>query len=331
MPLEVSVIIVNYNSGNDLRECLASIRQQSDTPSQVIVVDNNSHDDSVEKARSAFPETHFVYSSQNLGPGHGSNVGARYSTGDVLFFLNPDVSMSPGCLAGIVSALEQFAGATGPVVTVGASGSCDYGSTIDVLGHPAGLSEPGEPLFFSGAALATTRTVFELLGGFDQRFFWGAEDVDYCWRVLLSGAEVSVATGAHVYHRGGASTPGGYVRSGRIETSRMRVAMRERNTLATLVKCAPARWLPLLVPAFLVKTAGYFVGALLLGQPRLAADLATGLLWNAKHLRETLHLRRQILRTASGERRALARISRGLFSIRLIRRHGLPHVVGMGK
>jgi GT2 family glycosyltransferase len=315
-----------------LLNCLRSIEEQLEQPKEVIVVDNASHDRSVEAASRQFPEAIVIHNSQNLGPGRGCNVGAQRATGDFLFFINPDVILAPACLGSIAATLNQSPGVAGPVVTVEASGGTrDFGSTIDIIGHPLGLKSPGNPLFFSGAALATNRTIFQRLGGFDHRFFWGAEDIDYCWRVLLSGAEVRLAEDAHLSHRGGAATPGGYVRSGRLETTRMRLHWREQNTLATMLKCAPAGWLPLVIAAFLLKTTAYASGALLLRQPGLARDLFGGLYWNAKQFRETYRLRRNVPRTRVGQKRASSRISRRLIPVDLIRKHGVPRIVASGQ
>ncbi len=327
MPQSVSAVITNYNGGEDLIRCLASLRGQ-DHILEVLLVDNASVDGSLGRAMELFPEVTPVPDTVNRGVAGARNRGAAWARGDILLFLDHDVVLHAGCVDALVAALDEREGVVGPALRTFTTGDVETGATMDILGHARGIKAPAAPPFFiNGAVFATQRTLFQRLGGFDQRFFYTEEDVDYCWRVLLMGGTVASIPAARADHVGGGSTPGGYVRSGRIETTDFRVLLRERYTLAVLLKCAPASWLPWLVPAYVAKTVVVAAVALSMGRPRLAVAVLGGLGWNVSQLWATLRLRHAIPRTVLGESEAVRRMHRGLIMLDLVRRHGLPRFV----
>lgn len=320
----VSVTVVNYEGGELLQTCLRSVYDQS-IPVQVIVVDNGSSDGSACAAVERFSDLQVVRPADNLGFAGGANAGARRACGEFLLFLNPDVELGRGCLQALVRALSvPGVGVVGPVLRVLASDRLEYGATIDLVGHPIGLSEPGAPLYVPGCALALRSSVFQELGGFDDRFFLFMEDVDLCWRALLAGYDVQVVSEAFATHVGGASAPGGYPTHAGVVTSRMRVSLRQRNTLAMLVKClGSAALTPILVASLLetVATAGVLAVS---GYRQTAADVLRGVAWNLKELPRTLALRRktQALRRVP-DREILRRMRFTLHKAEILARHGI--------
>jgi N-acetylglucosaminyl-diphospho-decaprenol L-rhamnosyltransferase len=323
----VSAIVVNYNSGLDLINCLASLAHQDPPLNEVIVVDNNSRDQSLIAALAAYPNIRPLRNAANEGFASAVNQGGAAAKGDVLVFLNPDVVLSNDCVRHLASTLADAPGVAGPVLVVDADVHEERGRTIDRLGHSLPLTAAAKPLYVEGCVLATSRSFFERLGGFDERYFIFAEDVDYCWRVLLAGGEVQISTGARAQHRGGAVVPGGYIRSGRIETTAFRFLLRERNTLATLLKCAPAPWLLWLIPAYVTRTLVVAAALLYLRRPGVARDVLGGLFWNARWLRQTYRLRRKVPRTKASQRIASQRLHQGLIELDLVRRFGLPRFI----
>jgi GT2 family glycosyltransferase len=327
MSLRASAIVINYNGDRDLVKCLESLQGQGDALAEILVVDNASSDGSLDRARALFPEIRVVMNDINMGFAGAANLGGRLATGGVLLFLNPDVALSVDCLSQLVDTLEACPGVCGPRLLVGSDMQEEHGGTIDRLGYPIGLSTPGNPLYVSGCALATTRDYFDRLGGFDDRYFLFVEDVDYCWRVLLAGGNVTVNPTAYARHGGGGSAPGGYVRAGEIQTSPLRVRLRERNTLATLLKCAPVSWLLWLIPVYIAQTYVTAAAVLTMSQHRLAYDLAAGIMWNIRQLPDTYARRHGIPRSRSGEAAAMRRIHSGLVAIDRLQRFGLPRFV----
>jgi N-acetylglucosaminyl-diphospho-decaprenol L-rhamnosyltransferase len=322
-----SAIIVNFEGGPLLIDCLRSLRKQR-PPLEVIIVDNGSADGSVDEAQDRFPDVNVVCPGHNVGFAGGGNAGAAQASGEFLLFLNPDVRLGNGCVEALVRAMDDpRVGVIGPVIYLETSDVLEYGCTIDVLGHPVGLRSPAAPLFVPGCALMTRSDLFGRLGGFDGRMFMFMEDIDYCWRALLSGSDIRVVTNGTASHVGGAVTPGGYLTHGRLATTRFRIVLRERNTLRMLVKCYG--WPSAALAGF---AHASFTGASALalwavGHSETARGLVRGLTWNAAHLGETLALRKEAQSTRvqrDGDVRA--RMYKGLAKFQVVRTSGLPRI-----
>ena len=269
---------------------------------------------------------------RNLGFAAGANAGARVAQGALLLFLNPDVQLGP-------RAVERLAGAfrsadvavAGPKVELDRLGAFELGSTIDPLGYPVPLSSPRPPLYVSGCALMTTKDLFADLGGFDERFFLFVEDVDYCWRALLRGHDVRVVPEAIAHHYGGASAAGGYLTAEGLSTTAFRVVLRERNTLAALLKCYALPTLAAVLPAYVAQALATAAALAARGRTQTAIGILGGLSWNARELPRTLALRRDVQgRRTRGEREVLRRMHRGLQKLTLLRRFGMPRVDQLG-
>ncbi len=114
---ELSIVIVNYNEAAYLRYCLASIYGNPPTREfEIIVVDNDSSDGSLEMLASEFPSVRVIASGENLGFAGGNNVGFKAARGEFVFILNPDTVVLPDCIDLLVSYLEAHprVGAVGP-------------------------------------------------------------------------------------------------------------------------------------------------------------------------------------------------------------------------
>jgi GT2 family glycosyltransferase len=324
----ISAVIVNYEGGDLLAECVGSLLGQ-DGLAEVIVVDNGSTDGSAEHAASVFSQVVLVRPDRNLGFAGGANAGARCAKGELLLFLNPDVVLADGCLNGLAKLFDDpDVGVAGPSLRLARSRALEYGSTLDLFGQPVGLAEPGEPLFVSGCALATWKSLFEELGGFDDRFFMFMEDVDYCWRALIAGWRIEVAEDALALHVGGAATPGGYERGGRIESSAFRIGLRERNTLTAMLKCYGSLGLALAVPAYVIQLLLTALAFALAGKQRIARDVIGGLVWNGRELGKTLALRRRVqARRSVPDLDVLKRLYPGSRKVELLFKKGFPSIV----
>jgi N-acetylglucosaminyl-diphospho-decaprenol L-rhamnosyltransferase len=325
-PPKVSAIVVNYESGEDLPACLESLRGQPEVL-ETIVVDNGSTDGSAAEAVN-FPATSVLAPGENLGFAGGANAGSDRARGEYLLFLNPDVRLAPGAVGLLAAALERHAAAVaGPRIELERSHHAEFGCTIDPLGSPRATAAGAKPLYVPGCALMTTARAFQALGGFDERFFLFAEDADYCWRALLAGHDVTIAPGAIAWHRGGGSAPGGYVTDHGLATTRLRMGLRERNTLAMLLKCYGRTALVVFGPLALLQTLLTSLALLALRRPRTAGDVLAGLWWNMRQLPRTLALRRAVQATRRRSDRAiLGRMYRGWHKAAIVLRSGLPVV-----
>ena len=229
----ISVIIVSYNAADQLAAALASIAAlpevQADSGfAQVIVSDNGSRDDSVARAKAAYPAAVVLENGANLGFAKGCNVGARHATAPLLFFFNPDARVHAGTLR---NAVEYFE-AQPDVAMAGAKLLNEDGSTAESCGEfdtwwQAFLrsSAWGELPFFRaqsngyrlrnwdygserdvdlvvGAAMFIRARVFAELGGFDERFFLYHEEIDFAHRLRDRGMRVVYLPQCVVTHAG---------------------------------------------------------------------------------------------------------------------------------
>jgi GT2 family glycosyltransferase len=324
--VSVSAVVVNYEGGAMLCDCIASLREQG--VAETVVVDNGSADGSAAAAAAEFPDLKLVTPGRNIGFAGGANLGAREARGELLLFLNPDIRLAPGSVPAMAARFaDPRVGVLAPPLEVEATGSVEYGATVDVIGSPVGLRTSASAVYVPGCALMTRSTLFRELDGFDDRYFMFVEDVDYCWRVLLTGLDVTVAPVSPAWHFGGAAAPGGYIREEELTSTLFRVALRERNTFAMLLKCYGGPLASVLAPVYLAQTLVTAAALAARGHMSTAHAVLAGLHWNFRELRRTLELRRRAqVRRKVSDTVILRRMYRGLWKLHLLRRFGVPAV-----
>lgn len=224
----IAVVIVNYNTCARLRDCLASVPAGT----ELVVVDNNSRDRSVEMVRREFPGVALLANHRNQGYGAGANQGVRACRAEYVLVLNSDTLLDDSCLGELALHLERH-----PRVALAAPRLSNPDGTLQLSCFPfPGTfrwlieNEPLAPLlgrvpsirrrllchappeeiasvpWVLGAALAIRRTAFEQVGGFDESFFMYYEEVDLCRRLRQNGWEIEYVPAAQVIHHGAAST-----------------------------------------------------------------------------------------------------------------------------
>ena len=213
----VSVVLVNYKGADDTLIALDGLKALNwpREALEVVVVDNASGDDSLEKLRPRAGDITLVESDENVGFAGGCNLGVQSVTGEIVAFLNNDAKPDPDWLVHAVAGFDSS-----PRVGAVASRVLDWdGKTIDYAG--AGLTwygmgyrplsahaadrkkeaSAGPVLFGTGSAMLVRRDVFDELGGFDEDFFMFFEDVDFGWRVNLAGYVFHYAPDSLVFHK----------------------------------------------------------------------------------------------------------------------------------
>ncbi len=225
--MNLSIVVVNWNSRDYLAKCLESIRHQRlSRDTEVVVVDGASFDGSEALVWDRFPEVDFIQSPENIGYGRCCNLGVRSARGEFLLILNPDTELKPGAVAAMMKVLK----AQSTVGLVGArlidpDGTFQTSSTHPLPGifntvfdcafirrlawRVMGRSYKRSPFpvsAVSGACMMVRTSLFKKLGGFNPRFFMYGEDVDLCQRVRTAGHEVCHVPMAKVIHHGGVST-----------------------------------------------------------------------------------------------------------------------------
>jgi GT2 family glycosyltransferase len=231
--MDLSIVIVNWNSAAFLRQCLRSIYTTCTAVEfEVIVIDNASFDSSELMVRREFPAIKFIQSNENLGFAGANNLGFEHSSGRNILFLNPDTELTGDALSLMCSVLD----ATPDAGSVGCKllNTDSSLQTSCVQAFPSILNQALDveflqrlfpnsslwgmrPLYsrgsrvavvdiISGACLMVRRIVFEQVGQFSMDYFMYAEDMDLCYKVIRAGWRNYFVRDAEVIHHGGRSS-----------------------------------------------------------------------------------------------------------------------------
>lgn len=327
----VSVIIVNYHAEDCALKAAASVHGQP-WVAEILIIDNGSTS-SLLKALQKYPDVALIEPGSNIGFAAAANVGAAAAHAEYLFFLNPDAVAEPGCIDHLMAAYLARPGIIGPTIYAAANHTRDMGATMNHIGMSLSLVNSVQPpLYVSGCALFTSTDLFAQLGGFDDRYFLFVEDTELCWRALIAGYDVRAVREGGVLHEGGVSIPGGYYERGqRYHTSTLRISLRERNTVALMISCAPWYWLPLVLPALLARSLAFAFIGLCLGRMDLTCELLRGVRWNISQLEASLTRRRSIVRCYRGVREASRRFIHRPILLSILLESGLPKVASRGR
>jgi GT2 family glycosyltransferase len=231
--MDLSIIIVNWNSKAYLRQCLDSLaRHCTLAHTQTIVVDSGSFDGCDRMIAEEFRGVKFVQSAQNIGFARANNLGVQHANGEHLLFLNPDTLFLEDSLRILNQRLAELprAGAVGcrllnqdhsvqtsciqsfPTVTnqvLDADYLRDRFPRSRLWGNSPLFDaqlEPCEVDALSGACLAVTREAFEQIGGFTESYFMYGEDLDLCFKLQRSGYKVYYLPETRIVHLGGGSS-----------------------------------------------------------------------------------------------------------------------------
>lgn len=207
---ELSVIIVNYNTGNLLVRCLTSISFQTSVNFEVIVVDNASHDGSSDLVINNFPDVKLLKNERNLGFARANNQALKECKGKYIYFLNPDTEVRPGAFRTIIDFMESHSnvGLAGTRL-VNPDGSLQSSVENRYPGQRYAKKElnglKGDIAWVLGASMIARQDLINILEGFDEHFFLYGEDLDLCMRIRKSGWIIDYIPDAEVLHWGGQS------------------------------------------------------------------------------------------------------------------------------
>jgi hypothetical protein len=224
--MRLSVVIVNWNSRDDLRACLDSLKSQTHPDLEIIVVDNGSSDGSAEMVSTAFPGCRLLAQHDNLGFAEGCNRGVDAATGPWVAMLNNDCVADPAWAAALVDAAERAPASCGMLQSLmlfldrpGTINST--GIELTALGGgrdrhkdrawPNAASAQAAAIFCPTAgAAAYRRAMLDQIrlstGYFDRSHFMYFEDLDLGWRARIAGWEAEYVPGSVVRHKWHGST-----------------------------------------------------------------------------------------------------------------------------
>ena len=255
--MSVTVVVVNWNSGALLQECLNRLSRQTVMPQRVLVVDNASSDNSAACAL-PFPGVTLLQMNANLGFAAGNNRALVECGTEFVALLNPDAFPEPDWLERLLAAASSH-----PDVAAFGSRQLCHGNleVLDGIGdsyhmsslvwrvrhgarQQAGDLVPREIFSPCAAAALYRRHALVSVGGFDEDFFCYVEDVDLGFRLRLMGHKAMYVPDAVVHHVGSATTGG--------QNSDFSVYHGHRNLVWTFVKNMPGALFWLLLPLHLL-------------------------------------------------------------------------------
>ena len=210
---KVSIIILNYNAGDLLLNCIESIQKTTYDNYEIILVDNASDDKSHLMCKERFPFIKLISNNKNFGYCEGNNIGIRKAQGDFIIVLNPDTIVDPLWISELISAFEKKGdGLYQPkfFTTDDHSILMSTGNMIQLFGFGYSRSKGKKDDFSfneietigyaSGTCLFSSSKIFQKLELFDPFLFAYHDDLDLAWRAKLLGIESYFVPKSIVYH-----------------------------------------------------------------------------------------------------------------------------------
>ena len=210
----VSIIILNYNAGELLLNCVESILKSDFKNYEIIVVDNNSKDESHLICKEKFEEIKLIENSQNFGFCEGNNIGAKNAKGEFIIIINPDTTVTPNWINEFLKAnKENGDGIYQPKIisledkkTILSTGNMihlfGFGFARDKGNLKTKNVENVEKITYSsGTCIFTTKKLFEKIGMFDSFLFLYHDDLDLSWRASMQKIDSFYVPTITVFHK----------------------------------------------------------------------------------------------------------------------------------
>lgn len=243
-----TIAILNYNGVEYLEAYLSDVEFSTKDRVDVLLIDNNSNDESVEYVKEWHPGVAVKKLDENHGFAGGYNLGLKQVDTPYTVILNSDVKVTEnwidplikildsnpgiGCIQPKIKSIEspthfEYAGGAGGYLDKWGYPFC-RGRIFDTVEKDEGQYDDEQDIFWaSGAAMIIRTNLFKKIGGFDKSFFAHMEEIDLCWRIKRAGFRIVYSPKATVYHLGGGTMP--------YQSSR-KIFLNFRNNLALLLK-----------------------------------------------------------------------------------------------
>lgn len=228
--MDVSIIIVSYNTLDLTMQCLHSVYEKTkDVDFEIIVVDNNSHDGTEEAIKKTFSDIHFIQSGDNIGFGRANNLGIKCANGDFVFLLNSDTLLinnaikilfdymvknpSVGVCGGNLYTINEKPTLSFSQLMPGFANDLDvfFGGVFSRISYGKNMffNHTNKPMiidgYVSGADMMIRKEILNAVGLFDSDFFMYYEETELTWRIKKQNYKVASVPDAKIIHLEGAS------------------------------------------------------------------------------------------------------------------------------
>jgi GT2 family glycosyltransferase len=292
----VSVIVVNYNGQKWIKKCFDSLLDQTYKNFEIIFVDNNSNDNSIDFIEKNYKDERIkiIKSDENLGFAGGNNLGIKEAKGGYILFLNIDTWMENSFIMNILDFYKNNS-----YDILGAWEECYNQSKrknrivsfIDFLGHPVGLQyehKKKQGFYLSGACLFFKKNLYFETKGLDNNFFMYCEEVDWFWRLNLLGKSFCHVENLFVHHAGS----GGQEANEVIKYNTF--LWRNQNTLQMLLKNYSAITLTFILPIYILQNIIEIIFFLIILKPEISLSYLQGWYFNIKSLKVIMAARKWV-------------------------------------
>ncbi|MGC1205294.1 MAG: glycosyltransferase family 2 protein [Flavobacteriaceae bacterium] len=223
--MKLSVVILNYNVRYFLELCLKSVQEAIvNIDAEIIVVDNNSEDESCQMVKVLFPEVKLIENKENFGFSKGNNIGVLQAKGDYLCILNPDTVVAEDTFTSLFNFVKnkEKLGIVGCKLINGVGGFLPeskrnipyvkaafkkvFGNSTHYYANHLDENETGEVAILVGAFMFLKRDLYKEIEGFDEDYFMYGEDIDISYKALKAGYKNYYFGKTTVLHFKGEST-----------------------------------------------------------------------------------------------------------------------------
>jgi len=290
----ISIIIVNYNGEKWIKKCLNSLEKQSYTNYEVIIVDNNSQDNSVKIIEEKYKLENFklIKNKNNSGFAKGNNIGIKKAKGEFILLLNNDTWVKENFLKemyyyyrdndlDVISCLQKDY----------EEKDIDYAQAfqLDLIGFPTRIENyqnQNKIFFLSGACILFKKELYIHSGGLSEDFFMYFEEIDWFWRLNKMGCKFGVCTKTEYHHAVSVGT-------GKNILNKKRFLWRNQNQLMTLLRNEPIIILLFIFPLYLIQGIIESIFLLLLGKIQISLSFYKGIIFNIKRYKEIKRYRKK--------------------------------------
>lgn len=322
----ISIIIVNFNGKKFINNCLESLRKINYNNYEILFIDNNSTDGSLEIVKQSFPEVKIIKNHKNLGFAAGNNLAAQKAKGDYLFFLNCDTKCDSLVLIELANSINKNSR-----IGIYACKLMSYDGTryfhtgigCDIFGYPA----TSKQIFYAeGSAFMIKKSLFWEIGGFDEKYFMFHEDIDLSWKVQLLDYRIFPVPKSVVYHWCGGSA-GGSGTATKYSTNTFRRYHSERGNLRTLLKNYSLKTLIFVLPVYITINLAEILMFLLLLRFDVIKCYLNSYLWNLLKIKNILEERKKIQQIRIlNDREIMKKMYWGSGKFEMLKKIGIPTI-----